>query len=169
MRWRFNKTFMSEFTVVAIFAVLYVLIGNARSIHENPFIPGAVIAVSMIVPVLAGILFGKRVGFFTGIIGTSLNYFSPASSIFDLLSIIPHGIMGFSAGLLKERFSTPLASLSLIVGHATNTVVYINFGFIAKDTLSNPEFWSGIAYETFVGIITITLITSIYKLGLEEL
>ncbi len=169
MNWLTSKAFRNEAIIVAVFVVLYVLIGNARSIHENPFIPGAVIAVNMIVIVLAGILFGKRTGFLVGIIGTALNYFSPAGSIFELLSIIPHGIMGLSAGFLKERFSTPLAGLSLVVGHTLNTIVYIGFDLVPKDALSNPQFWSGIAYEVFIGVIAITLIASIYKLGAEEL
>jgi uncharacterized membrane protein len=168
MNWKLSKKVINEAIVVAVFSVLYVLIGNARSIHENPFIPGAVIAVSMIAPVLAGILFGKRVGFFVGIIGTTLNYFSPAGSIFELLSIIPHGIMGLSAGYLKERFATPLAALALVVGHALNTLAYISFDLIPKNTLSNPQFWSGILYEIFVGVIAVTLITSIYRLGSDE-
>lgn len=168
MIWQVGKRIRAEATVVAVFAVLYVLIGNAHSIHNNPFIPGAVIAVNMVVPVLAGILFGKRAGFFVGIIGTTLNYFSPAGSLFELLSIVPHGIMGLSAGYLKERFSTPIAAFALVIGHALNTIVYIGFNLIPRDTLGNPQFWSGMAYETFIGIITITLIASIYRLGIEE-
>jgi uncharacterized membrane protein len=168
MNWKNNKRVGTEALTVAIFALLYVLIGNARSVHDNPFIPGAIVSVSVIVPVLAGILFGQRAGFLTGIFGTALNYLSPAGSLFELLSIIPHGIMGFSAGFLKRRFSTPIAALALVVGHILDTSVYIALNIIPRDTVTNPQFWSGMAYETFIGVIGITLITSIYRLGFDK-
>ena len=67
---------------VVLPVILYVLLGNARSIQPNPFIPGAVIAVNMVVPVLTGILFGRVPGLLVGLLGTLLNAVSPAGSLF---------------------------------------------------------------------------------------
>ena len=151
-----------------ILVILYVLLGNARSIEENLFIPGATIAVSMIVPVVGGVLFGKRVGFAVGILGTLANSLSPAGSIFTYLAILPHGIMGFTAGYLQERIGPPIPALSIMVGHFLNIFAYISFGLIPMGTISDSTFWLGLGYETVIGVMTIALIVAIYRMGFED-
>ena len=98
---------------LAILIAVYILLGNSRSIQPNPFIPGAIIAVNMIVPVIAGILFGSWTGFLVGIFGTFLNSLTPAGSFFEFLAVLPHGIMGFLAGYFSGKLPSPILSLSL--------------------------------------------------------
>ena len=85
-----RKTELFRMTVLIL---LYALIGNARSIQPNPFIPGAVIAVYMVVPVVGGLLFGPLVGLVAGVFGALLNAISPAGSPFEFASVLPHGVM----------------------------------------------------------------------------
>ena len=152
---------------VIILISIYILLGNARSIEQNPFIPGATIAVNMIVPVIAGILFGPKCGVLTGIFGTLLNSFTPAGSIFELLAILPHGLMGLFAGLLNKKVASPIAALTLSIGHALNLLFFTAFGLILPGTFRNPDFWLGTGYEVFIGIIAIILITTIYRLAIR--
>jgi uncharacterized membrane protein len=97
---------------MGVLILLYVLMGNSRAIQENPFIPGAIIAVNMIVPVVGGILFGRACGFWVGLIGTALNALTPAGSLFEVLAIIPHAAMGYTAGQLSGRVPTPFPAPS---------------------------------------------------------
>ena len=41
---------------IVVMVLLYVLLGNMSSIQKNPIVPGAIVAVNMIIIVLAGIL-----------------------------------------------------------------------------------------------------------------
>lgn len=152
---------------VVLPVVLYVLLGNARSIQPNPFIPGAIIAVNMVVPVLAGILFGRVPGLLTGLLGTLLNAITPAGSVFELLSIVPHGIMGWVAGHFRERLPTVFLACSLIVGHGLNILVYVLFGALSITSLFHLAFWYGLIYETFAGVIAVTILAGIYRIGFQ--
>jgi len=161
------KQWKKEVLQIVVLVVLYVLLGNARSVQANPFIPGAKIAVNMIVPVVAGILFGRYPGFIVGIMGTTLNAISPAGSSFELMSILPHGVMGYVAGYLSGKLPSPMVAISLLVGHGLNLLVYTAFGMLPALTLMNSNFWFGVAYESFVGILTIIIITAIYRRAFE--
>jgi uncharacterized membrane protein len=152
---------------VIMAVLLYVLLGNARSIQPNPFIPGAIVAVNMTVPILAGILFGRVPGLLVGLLGTLLNALSPAGSIFETLAIVPHGIMGFVAGYFRETAPTPIVACSLIVGHALNLTMYVLFGPLSVSSLLGPNVWYGLAYETFGGVVAVTIMAGIYRLGFQ--
>jgi uncharacterized membrane protein len=147
--------------------ILYVLLGNARSIQPNPFIPGAIIAVNMVIPVLAGILFGRVAGLLVGLLGTLLNAITPAGSLFEFLSIVPHGIMGWVAGHFRERMPTLILACSLIVGHGLNILAYVLFGALSFASLLHLTFWYGLAYETFAGVIAVSILAGIYRLGFQ--
>ena len=152
---------------VVLPVVLYVLLGNARSIQPNPFIPGAIIAVNMVVPVLAGILFGRVPGLLTGLLGTLLNAITPAGSVFEFLSIVPHGTMGWVAGHFRESVPTVFLACSLIVGHGLNILVYVLFGALSITSLFHLAFWYGLIYETFAGVIAVTILAGIYRVGFQ--
>jgi uncharacterized membrane protein len=152
---------------VILAVLLYVLLGNARSIQPNPFIPGAIVAVNMTVPILAGILFGRVPGLLVGLLGTLLNALSPAGSIFEVLSIVPHGIMGFIAGYFRETAPTPIVACSLIVGHVLNLTMYVLFGALPAADLLGSNVWYGLAYETFGGVVAVTTMAGIYRLGFK--
>jgi len=152
---------------VVLPAILYVLLGNARSIQPNPFIPGAIIAVNMVIPVLTGILFGRVAGLLVGLLGTLLNAVSPAGSLFEFLSIVPHGIMGWVAGYFRERAPTPILACAVIIGHGLNILMYVLFGVLSFAALLHLAFWYGLAYETFAGVIAVTILAGIYRLGFQ--
>lgn len=150
---------------MAVLVVLYVLIGNARSIQPNPFIPGAAIAVYMVVPVVAGILFGCRTGFLVGALGSLLTAISPAGTAFEFASILPHAIMGMAAGCLRGKFPTPFVAATILIGHVLKIFAYLATGLMQMSLLMTSSFWIGIAYESLVGIMTIYVIVTMYRMG----
>ncbi len=156
-----------------VFVVLYVLIGNARSIEVNPFFPGAIIAVYMVVPVIAGMLFGMRTGLLVGLIGTAVNAgiyqtYDPDRAVFEALAILPHGIMGMTAGWLRGKLPTPFIAPSVIVGHLLNLVAFLIAGKMEFSALSDGQLWLALAYESFLGVITIIVMITVYRLGFPE-
>ncbi len=156
-----------------VFVLLYALIGSARSIEMNPFIPGAVIAIYMVVPVIAGILFGARVGLLVGLFGTAANagiyqLYDPDRAVFEALAVLPHGIMGMMAGWLRGRLPTPLIAPTIVIGHGLNIVVFLAAGKMEADALRDGQFWLGLGYESLIGIITIIIMVTVYRLGFPE-
>ncbi len=162
----FDKTKLNNANIIWIFVFifLYILLGQANSIVSNPMIPGAVVAVNMIIIVIAGILFGKEVGLIAGLMGTTINAVimgnSPGAN-FEYASIIPHLIMGWSAGKIKEKNGLFVSSLAIIIGHVLNIIAYLITGLM-KTTDINLIFWKGLGYEAVFGIISIVIISWLY-------
>jgi uncharacterized membrane protein len=162
------KLARKEIIQIAVMVALYILLGNSRSIQPNPVVPGAVIAINMIVPVLAGILFGRQAGFVVGILGTTLNSFFPASTAFEIAAIAPHGIMGFAAGWLKQRAPAFIASGALIIGHLLNILMFVLLGLMKFNIIIGIRFWYGLGYEIIVGMLAVIIIVAIYNLAFMD-
>ena len=99
-----------------ILIALYVLLGNARSVEPNPFMPGGVINVNMIIPIIGGILFGWRVGLVSGGFGTLINAMI-TGSMFEFLSIFSHALIGFLPGIFRKKIPSYFLSTFLILGN----------------------------------------------------
>lgn len=148
---------------IVVMILLYILLGNISEIQANPFVPGAIVAVNMIIIVLAGILFGRKVGFGVGLIGTFGNALTPAGNAFEFAAILPHAIMGYTAGNLREdKKSIFTSSLSILLGHILNIISFLLFGLFAIENLQGSKFWIGLGYESVFGIITINLLAWLY-------
>jgi len=147
-----------------VLIVLYVLLGNARSVEPNPFMPGAVISVNMIIPIIGGILFGWRVGILSGGLGTLINAFITGSS-FELLSIFSHALIGFLPGIFRKKMPSYFLSVFLILGHAINITLFFIYGLMP---IIRPSYWWGVSYEILIGILAIIVITTLYRLIFEK-
>ncbi|MDP7115752.1 MAG: hypothetical protein QF632_04440 [Candidatus Woesearchaeota archaeon] len=162
IKWR------KEIIQIIVGIIIYVLLGNARSIQSNPFIPGAIIAVNMIIPVIFGILFGRGQGLMVGLLGTFFNAMSPARNAFELLAILPHGVMGFTAGFFRKKWPTPVLASTLLIGHVLNLFMFTIFGLLPSSVFSSASFYYGLLYETFTGIIAVIIITALFNLATQK-
>lgn len=152
-----------QIAYVAVMAALYVVVGlYVTPLLPNPMVRGAVIAINMVVVVISGILFGPTVGALVGLIGTSLNgWVGPAGSrAFELAAIIPHTIMGFSAGWVA-RVNRPAAALTIIIGHALNIAAFIIAGLIPLTDLTATVFSVGLLVETVIDVVVIWLAVAV--------
>ena len=145
-----------QIAYVAVLAALYVAIGQVTRFIPNPMVPGANIALNMTVVVVAGILLGPASGAFVGLIGTALNAISPAGNAFEYAAIIPHAIMGLSAGLLA-RVSRPAAAFAIIVGHLLNILAFLIADLLPADQLAVTIFSVGLLAEAVIDLIVIWL------------
>jgi uncharacterized membrane protein len=147
---------------IVVLIILYVLLGNINAIKANPMVPGAVVAVNMIIVVLAGILFGKRTGLAVGLFGTSINALITGSG-FEYAAIIPHAIMGWFAGWFKERAKIFWSSFAILIGHALNIVMFLITGLLPASVIAGSTLWIGLTYEAVFGIVSITLLAYLYQ------
>ncbi|MDR7417440.1 MAG: ECF transporter S component [Armatimonadota bacterium] len=138
-----------------VFAAVYVITGQFVHLIPNPMVPGAIIALNMVVIVIAGILFGPGVGAIVGLAGTAVNGFLTASgNPFEQAAVIPHIIMGIAAGLAARR-SVMTGSLTILVGHGLNVYVFLARGLMPADTVFGPLFLSGLLFETVVDVVVV--------------
>jgi len=155
---------LSSLIRIIILIALYILIGNTPYIKQNPIVPGAIVAVNMIVVIIAGILYGRSTGFVVGLLATFFNVMTPAGNAFELAAVIPHAIMGWCAGALKDSTNTFVASLSIIIGHILNIAAFTIIGIFSLSILNTTRFWMGITYETIFGIVAVVIIVWVYQL-----
>jgi len=144
-----------QIAYVAVLAALYVVLGQVVKFLPNPMVPGAIIALNMVVVVISGILLGPRAGALVGLIGTGVNgFFTPAGNAYERFAILPHTIMGLSAGLVGRR-SAVAGSLTILVGHVLNIVAFILAGLLPASDIIGKVFIYGLAFETVVDIVVI--------------
>jgi len=152
-----------QITYIAVLAAVYVVIGiYVTPLLPNPMLRGqGVIAINMVVVVVSGILLGPNAGALVGLIGTAANaLLGPAGGRpYELGAIIPHTIMGFTAGVLARR-NAWVAAFAIIVGHVLNVIVFV----IARlPLLPLPVVAGGVALETVVDLIVIWLAVAVLR------
>ncbi|MFO8018945.1 MAG: hypothetical protein R6U96_09940 [Promethearchaeia archaeon] len=89
----------------------------------------------MTVVVIGGHLQGEVPGLIIGLLATGLSslfkfFLNAPNLLFEFASIIPHGIMGYVAGVLGNKKNSKLSSLAIILGHFLNLIFYGIFGLI---------------------------------------
>lgn len=138
---------------VALAAAAYVILGQVVKFIPNPMVPGAIIAVNMVVVVIAGILWGPVAGAAVGFAGTSVNaFFTPAGNPFEQYAVVPHTIMGIAAGLAARR-SIFAGALTILVGHGLNVLSFISGGLLPMAEVVTPFFFSGLLFEIVVDVV----------------
>lgn len=148
---------------VGVFAALYVIIGQFVRLIPNPMVPGAIIALNMVVVVIAGILLGPAAGALVGLVGTAVNGFmTPAGNPFERAAVIPHAIMGLAAGLIGAR-SVVAGSLTIIIGHVLNILVFVLIGLLPIAAVTVAVFFVGLAFETAVDLVVILIAVPLLK------
>ena len=75
--------------------------------------------------------------------------------------------MGWVAGHFRARMPTPILACSVIVGHGLNILMYVLFGALSFASLLHLTFWYGLAYESFAGVVAVTIMAGIYRVGFQ--
>ncbi|MDQ7848928.1 MAG: ECF transporter S component [Armatimonadota bacterium] len=151
-----------QIAYAAVLAALYVVIGQFVTPYlRNPMVPGAIIAINMVVVVVAGILFGPTAGALVGFVGTLINalFSETGSRAFEFGAVIPHTLMGLAAGLIA-RANQPLAAFAIVVGHALNIAVFLAAGLLPLSQVAVTIFWSGLLVETVVDLVVIWILVA---------
>lgn len=166
---------------VVLFVAVYLLLVNARSEQLNPILPGSRMAVEMVVPVIAGLLFGSWMGLAVGLLGAlaaaavaaawglpegALLLATPAGK--QLLAALPLALSGLAAGWLRTLLPSPLPAGSLLLGHLLKIPIALFAGQLTLGIVTGRLYWLGVAWETLIGVAVITAATGIYRFGIER-
>jgi len=158
-----------QIAYVAVLAALYVIIGQFTRFIPNPMVPGATIALNMVVVVIAGILLGPVPGALVGLIGTGINAFITSgtrSGGFELAAIIPHAIMGLTAGLVGRR-SLIFGALTILVGHVLNIIAFILVGLLPANQIAATIFSVGLLVEAVIDVVVILIVVPLLRPALR--
>ncbi|MBU0496144.1 MAG: hypothetical protein KKB13_30185 [Chloroflexi bacterium] len=147
---------------IMAFTLLYPLLGPVVQYIPNPMVPGAIVALNMILPVLAGYFYGPVSGAVVGGVGTALAALLWVDP-FDGLAIFPHIVMGALAGWTGKQRSELLSSAMILVGHALNMLFYLRLGLITISLEEVGVTALGLAAETMIDIIAIVLVIILLK------
>ncbi len=126
----------------------------------NPFVPSANLALNMIFPILVGYFYGPISGAIAGAIGAGLSALI-AADIYDAMSILPHAIMGYVAGLAGATRSQFPAALSILCGHLLNILFYWRFDLLTMDNVG--ILFLGLLTETTIDVVAIVLLIVILQ------
>ncbi|MDQ7843506.1 MAG: ECF transporter S component [Armatimonadota bacterium] len=147
---------------IALLAALYVVLGQVVRFIPNPMVPGAIIALNMVVVVVAGILLGPVPGALVGLVGTLLNAISPAGNPFERAAIIPHTIMGAAAGWARGA-PVVLAALTIIVGHALNILAFVILRLLPANQVTATVFSVGLLLEIVIDVVVISILVPLLR------
>lgn len=140
----------------AVLAAMYVVVGQVVRFIPNPMVPGAIIALNMVVVVIAGILLGPAAGASVGFLGTLVNALSPSGNAFEWAAVIPHTIMGLSAGVVGRR-NVVFGALTVIVGHALNILAFLVVRLLPMNQLAITIFSIGLLVEVVIDVVVIVI------------
>lgn len=147
-----------------LYNVLYLFSNNI----PNPAVPNGFIAINMVIPVVAGYLFGPYSGAMTGGIGVGINALINGSPI-TVAAIFPIMIMGLVAGYIGKNGKILITSLTIIIGHSLNVLCFVRLGLISNlsenVTLTALSLLSESAFDI---VIIITLTTMLKKVFHKE-
>ena len=147
---------------VIAFTLAYPAMGLAVQFIPNPMVPGAVIALNMILPVLAGYFFGPWSGAVAGGAGTGIASLLNGS-MYTILAIIPHTVMGAAAGWTGRFRSEFLTGSTILVGHALNMIFYLGAGVSTIPAGKAGVTLLGLATESMVDIVAIVIVILLLK------
>ncbi|MBN1485728.1 MAG: ECF transporter S component [Chloroflexia bacterium] len=147
---------------IAVLTLLYPAMAPIVTHIPNPMVPGAYVALNMIVPVLAGFFYGPVSGALTGALGTALSALILADP-FDCAAVFPHLVMGAVAGWTGRYRSELLSATTIVLGHGLNMLFFLRLQLL---TIAPQEIGStllGLTSETMIDIVAIVLACVLLK------
>jgi len=130
-------------------------------------VPGALLALNMVFPVLAGYFYGPLSGAVVGALGTALAALLRAD-LYDAVAILPHAVMGAAAGLAGDRRNDFLAALSVLVGHLLNLLFFLRLGLMSIPSTTLGVTLLGLTTEVTIDVVAIMLLIVVLKRWLYQ-
>ncbi len=147
---------------VLLLVLLYPAIAPLTRHIPNPMVPGASIALQMILPVLAGYFFGPLSGMVAGGCGAATSALLYVD-MFDALAVFPHSVMGYMAGRLTKYESDIIPASTIIIGHILNMIFFLRLDLIQLPMERLGVILLGLATETTIDLVAVILLMALFK------
>lgn len=144
---------------IAVLTLAYPALAPLVQYIPNPMVPGAVVALNMILPVLAGYLYGPCSGAFAGGVGAGLAALLMVN-MFYAVAVLPHVLMGGLAGWLGREGSELKSATALLAGHVLNLLFFIRLGMLPVPEEALPSTALGLLTEASVEMVAVVLLAN---------
>ena len=144
-----------------VFTLLFPVLGSLVQYIPNPMVPGAIISLNMIIPILAGYFYGPLSGLVVGSTGTLLAALLQANQ-FYLAGIYSLALVGALAGWIGSNYRSEIPSAAtILVAHAANILIFLRMGMLVIPPERIGVTLLGLATESMIDIVAAVLIMTI--------
>ncbi|RLC79408.1 MAG: hypothetical protein DRJ03_23550 [Chloroflexi bacterium] len=147
---------------VTVFTLLFPATASLVQYIPNPMVPGAIVGLNIILPVLAGYFYGPLSGAVAGGVGTLLTALWQVN-VFYAVGAISLTIAGAAAGWSGKYRSEALSASTIILAHALNILFLTRLGLLVIPPERVGATLLGLAAETVIDIVAIVLIITLLK------
>jgi len=153
---------------IAIFTLLIPAAAPLMQYIPNPMVPGAIVGLNMIFPILAGYFFGPMSGLIVGGAGVWLSALL-LSNQFYLTGVFSLALVGALSGWIgRNRRAEVSAAATIILAHAINILVLIRVGLLAIPPERVGVTLLGLTTESVIDIIATVLVIVALKRRLYQ-
>ena len=152
---------------VIVFTLLFPATASLVQYIPNPMVPGAIVSLNMILPVLAGYFYGPLSGAVAGGVGTLLTALWQVD-VFYAVSTISMTVVGLVAGWSGKYRSEVLSASTIVLAHAMNILFFVRLGLLVIPPERVGVTLLGLTTETIIDIVAIVLIIFLLKVWLYQ-
>lgn len=152
---------------VSVFTILFPAMTPLMQYIPNPMVPGAIVSLNMILPVLAGHFYGPLSGLIAGGLGVWLAVIFQADQ-FYIAGVFSMAVTGVAAGWAGKYRSELLSASTIIIAHALNILTLTRIGLLAIPPEQVGAMALGLATETIIDVVAIVLIIVLLKQWLYQ-
>lgn len=157
-----------RFLGVISFTLLFPVTAPVMQYIPNPMVPGAIVSLNMILPILAGYFFGPLSGLVAGAVGVWLTALFQVDQ-FYLSGVFTLGLIGMLAGLIGRNHRAEISTaVTIILAHIINILVLIRMGMLSIPADRLGVTILGLSSEAAIDIIAILLLIFTLKRWLYQ-
>ncbi len=143
---------------ILVFTFLFPVLASLVQYIPNPMVPGAIVSLNMILPILAGYFFGPLSGLITGSTGVLLAALFQADQ-FYIVGVYSMGFVGVLAGWIGGRRRLQILSAATIfIAHTMNILVLLRIRMLDIPLDRVGVTLLGLVTESVIDIIAVLLI-----------
>jgi len=153
---------------IIIFTLLIPATAPLMQYIPNPMVPGAIVSLNMILPILAGYFYGPISGLIAGGTGLLLAALLQANQLY-LAGVYSLALVGALAGWIgRNRRAEVSAAATIILAHAINILVLMRVGLLSIPPERVGVTLLGLTAESVIDIIATVLIIVALKRWLYQ-
>ncbi len=152
---------------IVVFTFLFPATAPLVQYIPNPMVPGAIVSLNMILPVLAGHFYGPLSGAVAGGAGCLLTALW-LSNEFYAVGVISMIVVGAAAGWIGKYRSDVLSAATIILAHALNMLILTRVGLLVIPPEQAGVTLLGLAAEAVIDIVAIVLVVVLLKRWLYQ-
>ncbi len=143
---------------ILVFTLLFPVLASLVQYIPNPMVPGAIISLNMILPILAGYFFGPFSGLIVGSTGILLAALLQADK-FYITGVYSLALAGALAGWIgRKRRLHFFSAATIFIAHTMNILVLLRMGMLDIPSDRIGVTILGLVTESVIDIIAVLLI-----------